>query len=85
MLCSEDVGVGWVTSCVCASSCRVEPCALCGAASLTSSLVWATRYPAATLVTPATVASSMLSATVAELVTTAQPDAPDPTHDHEDT
>lgn len=34
-----------------------------------------------TPVTLATVASSMLSATVAELATTAHPDAPDPTAD----
>lgn len=67
----------WLHAC----SFRVEPCAPCVAASPISSLVWATRYHAVTLVTPATVASSTLSATVAELATTAHPDAPDPTDD----
>lgn len=68
----------WLSLCPHACSCRVGPCAPCGAASPTSSPAWATRYPAATPATPATVASSMLSATVAELDTTAQPDAPEP-------
>lgn len=58
-------------------SCRVGPCALLVAASLTSSRVWVTRCPAATLVTPATAASSMPSATAAAWATPAHHDVPD--------